>query len=227
MDIRFDLISEYIMFIIQGALYTIFIGLVSALFGVLIGTILALFKVSKNRLLEFASSIYTDIFRGTPVLLQLAFIYYALPQIADITLDPVPAAIITFSLNSGAYLSEVMRAGVQNVDKGQIEAAKSLGVKPINIFFDIIFPQAVRNVLPALVNEFATLIKESSVVSIIGVMDIMRRQQIVSGTTYRFFEPLIIAGIVYYVIVKIVSIMGKYLEGRLNYDNNKKSSQAV
>jgi len=123
--------------------------------------------------------------------------------------------VIAFSLNSGAYVSEVLRAGVSAVDKGQVEAAKALGITPILRMKDIILPQAFRNILPALVNELINLVKESALISIIGGMDLMRRAQVVSTETYTYFTPMLIAAAAYYVLVLIISSFAMVLEKRL------------
>jgi polar amino acid transport system permease protein len=128
------------------------------------------------------------------------------------------AGFITFSMNSGAYISEIIRSGINSVDKGEIEAAKSLGVSNYHIYKDIILKIAFKNSFPALMNEFITLVKESSIASVIGIADLMRRFTIVSSQTYMYFEPLIIVGIIYYVVIKILTIIGKKVEVKLQYD---------
>jgi polar amino acid transport system permease protein len=158
---------------------------------------------------------YTSVFRGTPLILQLLIIYYGAPQILGFEIDPYPAAVATFALNSGAYISEVIRAGIMAIDKGQREAAMALGVPYSKMMKDIIFPQAIKNILPALMNEFITLTKESAIVTIIGVQDIMRSSYIVGGQTYRYFEPILIAGLIYYVMVIILTLLGKLVERRM------------
>ena len=157
-------------------------------------------------------------------------IYFAFPKIIeefingvfnsniDITLTAFAAAIITFSLNSGAYISEIIRSGINSVTKGEVEAAKALGVSKYHIYKDIILPIAFKNSFPALMNEFITLVKESSIVSIIGLQDLMRRQQIVTSQTYMYFEPLIVIGIIYFVVIKILTITARKVEKRLQYD---------
>ena len=162
--------------------------------------------------------VFIDFFRGTPLLFQLAFFHYGIPQITGILPTAYISALIVFSINSSAYLAEILRAGIESIDKGQIEAAHALGVKSWDISFSIIIPQALRNVLPAIMNEFITLVKETSVVSLISLTDLMRRQQIVSAATYRFFEPLLFVGIVYYIMNIILSNIGKALERKLKYD---------
>jgi polar amino acid transport system permease protein len=138
-----------------------------------------------------------------------------------LNINPLIAAIVSLSLNSAAYISEIMRAGIQNVDKGQIEAARSMGVSEKAIAFDITIPQAIRKTMPPLINEIATLVKESSIVYIIGVSDIMFVTNRTIAKTYSYFEPLIIAGVCYYILVKLITYLGKYVEMKLNYDYRK------
>lgn len=222
---NYEKIKDWIPFISKGLGVTLLIAFVAAVFGLIIGILIVL--MSKSKKTAWFSKGYIDIFRGTPVLLQLAFIYFAIPQMvnrlfseSDFTLQitALIAAFLTFSLNSGAYISEIIRSGVNSVDHGEVEAAKALGVSKFNIYKDIIFPNAFRNIFPALMNEFITLVKETSIVSVIGIQDLMRRQQIVSSQTYMYFEPLIIVGIIYYVVIKILSFIGRRIERGLAHD---------
>ena len=144
---------------------------------------------------------YTFIFRGTPLLLQIAIVYYATPQITGYDIPALLAGVITFTLNSGAYISETIRGGILAVDKGQREAALSLGIPYRLMMSDIILPQAIKNILPALINESIALLKDSALVSTIGVADLLRRAQIVGAEKYIYFEPLIFAGVIYYLLV--------------------------
>jgi arginine/lysine/histidine transport system permease protein len=142
-------------------------------------------------------------------------IYYGSPQVFGTQIQPYTAAVLAFALNSGAYISEVIRAGILAIDKGQQEAAMALGVPYGKMMWDIILPQALKNILPALMNEFISLTKESAIVTTIGVMDIMRRAYQVGADQYSFFEPLLIAGAIYYVMVIILTFLGKALERRM------------
>lgn len=204
-----------ILYIIEGMVVTLKYSLVSVLFGLIIGTLLAICKVSKSYALRLFANFYTSIFRGTPLLIQLSIIYFGLPGVIGIKLGVFAAGTIAFSLNSGAYVSEIIRAGMNAVDKGQIEAAKALGIPERLMIKDIILPQAIRNILPSLVNELINLIKESSIISMIGGMDLMRRAQLVSQEHYTYFTPLLIAGFCYYVMVIIISNLAKILEKKL------------
>lgn len=204
-----------IPFIAQGILVTLQFTLISAFFGFLWGIVLALFKISTIKPLYWFANVYTSIFRGTPLLLQIALVYYATPQLTGYDIPALLAGVITFTLNSGAYISETIRGGILAVDKGQKEAALSLGIPYQPMMKDIILPQAVKNILPSLVNESIALLKDSSLVSTIGVVDVLRRAQIVGAEKYIYFEPLLVAGLIYYVLVMLLTWGGSKLERRL------------
>ncbi|TYS17812.1 amino acid ABC transporter permease [Rossellomorea vietnamensis] len=215
MDLDFLQIVPSIPFILNGVWVTLLFVLVSGIVGFIIGTILSLFKIGRIRVLRWIADAYTSIFRGTPLILQLMLIYFATPQLTGYDIPPFLAGMLAFGLNSGAYISEIIRAGIQAVDKGQREAAEALAIPYRPMMKDIILPQALKNILPALMNEYITLTKESAIVSTIGFLDIMRRSQIVSANTYTAFEPLIFAGFIYYVLVMGLTLLGRGLERRL------------
>ncbi|MGG8380077.1 amino acid ABC transporter permease [Bacillus sp. R-CC1] len=215
MNLDFSAITPSIPYILKGLEVTLKIVAVSALAGFILGTLLALCKITRIRALNIAADFYTSIFRGTPLVLQLMIIYFGVPQIIGYEIPAFLAAVLAFSLNSGAYMSEVIRAGIQAVDKGQTEAAMALGVPYGKMMRNIIFPQALKNILPALVNEFATLTKESAVVTVIGATDLMRRAYIVGGETFKYLEPLLFVGLIYYMLVIILTLVGKAIEGRM------------
>ena len=217
MKIDFGVITDYIPYLLGGILVTLEIALAAALLGSLLALVFSLLSRKKG-IVQKLIKVFIDFFRGTPLLFQLAFFHYGIPQITGILPTAYISALIVFSINSSAYLAEILRAGIESIDKGQIEAAHALGVKSWDISFSIIIPQALRNVLPAIMNEFIKLVKETSVVSLISLTDLMRRQQIVSAATYRFFEPLLFVGIVYYIMNIILSNIGKALERKLKYD---------
>lgn len=225
---RYEAIKDWIPYLFGGLSITLLIAVVAAVFGFIIGIVIVVSY--KHHATSWLAKAYIDIFRGTPLLLQLSIIYFAVPQITerilnnmmgfdvDITIASLTAAFITFSLNSGAYISEIIRSGINSVDPGELEAARALGISKYHTFKDIVLPIAFRNSFPALMNEFITLVKESSVVSIIGIKDLMRRQQIVTSQTYMYFEPLIVIGVIYYVVIKILTMVGRQVEVSLAYD---------
>lgn len=204
-----------IFFILQGVFITLKYSVTAVCLGLVIGTVLAICKIVDIKILRIFAHSYTSVFRGTPLLIQLTIIYFGLPGLIGVKLSIFSAGIIAFSFNSGAYVSEIIRAGIAAVDKGQVEAAKALGIPPILRMKDIVLPQAFRKILPALVNELINLIKESALISIIGEMDLMRRAQIVSAETFTFFTPMLTAAAAYYILVLIISSFAMALEKRL------------
>ncbi len=211
----FSKVVPSIPYILQGIGVTLQIVVFATIVGLVLGILLALCKIGSIKPLRWFAEFYTSIFRGTPLVLQLMLIYYAIPQFIGTNIDPIPAAIIAFGLNSGAYVSEIIRAGINAVDKGQQEAAKALGVPYSKMMKDIILPQAMKNILPSLMNEFITLNKESAIVTVIGALDIMRRAYVVGGSTFRYFEPLLIAGVIYYIMTLVLTFLGRSIEKRM------------
>lgn len=211
----FSKVVPSIPYILQGIGVTLQIVIFATIVGLVLGILLALCKIGSIKPLKWFAEFYTSIFRGTPLVLQLMLIYYAIPQFIGTNIDPIPAAIIAFGLNSGAYVSEIIRAGINAVDKGQQEAARALGVPYAKMMKDIILPQAMKNILPSLMNEFITLNKESAIVTVIGALDIMRRAYVVGGDTFRYLEPLLIAGIIYYIMTLVLTFLGKMIEKRM------------
>jgi polar amino acid transport system substrate-binding protein len=212
---KYGNLLKSLAYIPVGIGVTLQYALISVFFGLVIGTILSLFRISSNKLLKTFAICYLSVFRGTPLLLQLSIMYFAMPSLLGIEISAFAAGIIAFSMNSGAYVSENIRAGIESVDRGQFEAAKSLGMPYRLMMQHIIMPQAIRNILPSLVNEAINMVKESSIISVIGVADIMRRANVVSAEQYSYLEPLTVAAICYYILVTLLSLAGKLLEKRL------------
>lgn len=200
----FSFLSKYNMFFINGAKLTLFLAFFTVLFGSILGLLLSLMKLSNSKILKAISSTYIEFVRGTPILVQLYIVYYGLPSLG-IEFPDVLAGIITLSLNSAAYVAEIIRAGISAVDKGQMEAARSLGMSNAQAMRHIIIPQAFKNILPALGNEFIVVVKESSIVSVIGIHELMYNADTVRGNTFRPFEPLIIAALLYFVMTFTLS----------------------
>lgn len=215
MNLDFSQIVPYIPFMLEGIWVTLQLVIVALIFGFILGTLLALVKIMNNRVLRFLADAYTSIFRGTPLILQLMIIYFAVPQLTGYDIPTFLAGVLAFGLNSAAYISEIIRAGIQAVDKGQMEAAMALGIPYKPAMKDLILPQAMKNILPALMNEFITLTKESALVSTISYMDLMRRAQVVGSDIYRNFEPLLFVGLIYYLLVMGLTLIGGKIEKRL------------
>lgn len=210
----FSFLPKYYMFFLNGAKVTLLLSLFTVIIGVVLGVILALMRLSRIAPLKMIATAYIEFIRGTPLLVQLFLFYYGLPKLG-IEFPDVPAlgtafpefmaGVIALSVNSAAYVAETFRAGIQAIDKGQMEAARSLGMPHSMAMRFIILPQAIRNVLPALGNEFIVIIKESSIVSVIGISELMYNADTVRGNSFRPFEPLIIVAIIYFVITFTLS----------------------
>ena len=204
--------AEYVPLIINGIGITLLFTFFSMIAGFVLGTLLTLVKVSGQKIPVALANAYTSVFRGTPLLVQLFLIYYATPQLTGYSITALEAAVLTFGLNAAAYISEIMRGGIMSVNKGQMEASISLGVPYKLTMQKIIFPQALKMILPSLVNEAIGLLKTSSLVAMIGVTDIMRGAQMIQNITYRAFEPYLLAAITYYILVMILTLFANKLE---------------
>jgi polar amino acid transport system permease protein len=207
------------MFFINGAKFTIILAFFTVLFGVILGLLLAMMRISKNKVLNIIATAYVEFIRGTPLMVQIFIIYYALPDLIGVNLPEMLSAIMALAINSGAYVSEIIRAGIQAVDKGQMEAARSLGMPYGMAMRYIIIPQAIKNILPALGNEFVVVIKESSVVSVIGIKELMYNADTVRGNTFKPFEPLMVAALMYFIMTFTLSkLMGRFERRLKNSD---------
>lgn len=205
----------YLPLYFKGAGYTLALSFFSIIIGVALGSLLAIAKMSKNPFLKKPASAYIQLVRGTPMLVQLFIIYYGL-YVINIELPDFMSGVITIALNSAAYIAEIIRAGIQAVDKGQMEAARSIGMSYKKAMRKIIYPQALKNILPTLGNEFVTLIKESSIISVVGMNDLMYNAQVVAGATFSPFLPYVIVAVFYFFMTtgasKIVNTYEKRLQ---------------
>jgi polar amino acid transport system permease protein len=206
---------QNITFIGSGIALTLGLTFGSLLIGLVIGTLLAILRQVRG--LRFIINRYISIARGTPLLLQLSFFYFAIPGIFGVTLSILTAGIISFGFNSSAYIAEIFRSGIEALPKGQFEAAQTLRIPTWLMWKDIILPQVIRNVFPALINEMIALLKETALISTIGGMDLMRRAQSVASEQFSYFGPLCIAGAFYYLTILLIEFAGKQVEKRNRY----------
>ncbi|MDK2918361.1 MAG: arginine/lysine/histidine transport system permease protein [Candidatus Petromonas sp.] len=211
----FAFLAKYYQFYLRGTGVTLFISFFGVICGVILGTLLALMRLSKNKVLNKLAQSYISFVRGTPLLVQLYMVYYGLPRLVGMDLPSIGLGITAVSLNSAAYVAEIIRAGIQSIDKGQMEAARSLGMTHRMAMRYIIIPQAFKNILPALGNEFIILIKESAIISIVGIHDLMYNTDTLRGITYKPFMPLVYASIIYFLITFTLSKLLAIVEGRL------------
>lgn len=206
-------------YIFEGLFNTLLIAFFAVIIGIVIGILIALvrhnYEVNKKlRVLNIIVTWYVNIIRGTPVLLQLMIIYYVIFKSVDISI--IIVGVIAFGLNSGAYVSEIIRSGINSIDKGQMEAGLSLGLSYNKTMFYIIMPQAIKNIMPALGNEFITLIKETSTGAYIGIMELTKASDIIASRTYDYFFPLLIIAIIYLLLTLGLTKLVNVLERRLN-----------
>ncbi|HCY7397091.1 TPA: ABC transporter permease subunit [Staphylococcus aureus] len=209
-------ISKYGSFFLKGIKITILISLIGVALGSILGAFVALMKLSKIKIISWIASIYIEILRGTPMLVQVFIVFFGITAALGLDISALVCGTIALVINSSAYIAEIIRAGINAVDKGQMEAARSLGLNYRQTMKSVIMPQAIKNILPALGNEFVTLIKESSIVSTIGVGEFMFNAQVVQGISFDPFTPLIVAAALYFVLTFVLTRIMNMIEGRLN-----------
>ena len=221
----FEAAFRYMDMFVDGLICTVSLSALTVIFGFILALVLALMRMSKFRPLKFVSAAYVEIFRATPLLVQLFIVYHILlaglelptwKLFGFIRFERFIPGVIALSLNSGAYLSEIIRSGIQSIDGGQSEAARSLGMPPWKTMQHVVLPQAIKNILPAIANEFVTIIKESSICYTIGVQEIMSAVTNVKAATFSIGEPLIIAACVYFCLTFPTSKIIAYFERRMS-----------
>ena len=214
------LIVKYGSNFVSGLASTLELALLSVAVGCIIGALVAIMRLCPYKLINLVATVYTEVVRDTPLLLQLYFFYFLLPDLFPaLRLSRFTCICVALIFNSGAYMSEVFRSGIQSIDRGQTEAARSLGLSATQTMIRIVLPQAFKNVLPAMCNEFVAITKETSLASTFYVGDLMTQYQTISGKTYMVIEPLIIIGAIYFVITFTMSKLIAVLERRLQ-DND-------
>jgi len=213
--LNFSFLGKYSEYYIKGTEITIVLAFFAVLFGTLLGLTLTLLRRSKIKPISYIATAYVEFVRGTPLLVQIYIIYIGLPKLIGIDMPDMTVGAVALALNSGAYISEIIRAGIDAVDKGQMEAARSLGMSQRLAMSEIIIPQAFKNILPALGNEFVSIIKESSMVSVIGVAELMYNAGIVRGNTALGLEPVIVAAVIYFILTFSLTRVLGYVERRM------------
>lgn len=212
--------------VVQGLQNTLLIAINGLIIGIVIGTLIATVRVLPKykrlpKVLNAICSVYVSLFRGTPMVVQLLVFYYVLLPIIGVHITGVQVAMVVFGLNSGAYISEIMRSGIQSVDSGQLEAGRAVGLSFGVTMVKIVIPQAVKNILPTLGNEFISLIKETSVVSFVGAADLYVAFSYIGSNSYEFMVPYLVMAMIYIVLVLIISLLIKLLERSLNRSDRR------
>ena len=216
MELNFKLIEDAIPLLLAGAGITLEITAMSVGFGLLIGMIIGVARLASIKPVRYAANFYVDFIRGTPLLVQIFLVYFALPTIIGQRIDPFFAAICACSINSGAYIAEIFRAGIQSIDKGQMEAGRSLGMTWYQTMRYVIMPQAFKRIIPPLGNEFIAMLKDSSLVSVIGFEELTRRGQLIIARTYASFEIWLAVAVIYHTmsltVARLVGLMERRFE---------------
>ena len=217
--------NGYVM-ALEGLKNTLIIAVIGLIIGIVIGTLIATVRVLPKykrlpRVLNAICSFYVELFRGTPIVVQLLIFYYVLLPLLGIRIPSLNVATLVFGLNSGAYISEIMRSGIQSVDPGQMEAGRAVGLSFGVTMMKIVIPQAIKNILPTLGNEFIALIKETSVVSFVGVTDLYKSFNTIGTNSYEFMVPYIAMALVYIVLVLIISMLIRWMERSLKKSDRR------
>ncbi len=210
---------KYRSYYFTGIKITLLLSFGALVIGTTLGSLLSLARLSKNKFLQFIARVYIEVVRGTPMMVQISLVYFGSYVLLGIDIDGFVAALIAVALNSTAYVAEIIRSGIQSIDKGQTEASRSLGLSSSQTMRHIILPQAIKNILPTLGNEFVTLIKETSVASTIGVADLMYASKIVQSTSFQPFTPLVIVAVIYFVFTFTLSQLVAFFERRLAHND--------
>lgn len=213
------ILSKYGSLFLEGIRLTLLLALVAVCFGTVLGTVLAIMKRAHFKPLSWLATAYIEVFRGTPLLLQLYLFYFLVPELVPWEPGKFTCVSVALVLNTSAYVSEIIRAGIQAVDIGQTEAARSLGLNAFQTMYKVVLPQAMRNILPALGNEFVTDIKETSLASTFFLGELMSAYRTINGATYITLEPLIIVGVIYFCLTFTLSKLVGLMERRLRHDN--------
>jgi His/Glu/Gln/Arg/opine family amino acid ABC transporter permease subunit len=213
-----NLWNKYNYVYINGLIGTLWLAAITVFIATILGTIIAIMKLSKIKVLDIITTAYIGILRGTPILLQLYFFWLLLPKILSFNLSDTACIMVALIVNASSYVAEVIRAGIQAVDKGQTEAAKSLGLSNWNMMQKIILPQAVKNILPALGNEYITMVKQTSLASVFFVQELMTSYKTVQSATFLAIPSLVIVGIIYFVVTSVLSKGLSIFEMRLQND---------
>lgn len=210
-----DIIMSALPFLIKGLQVTLYIFIIAILLGFLIGLVVALMRLAPIKILNWIAKFYVDAIRGTPFIVQLFFIYFGVNSLNLISLNNTTAGIITVAINAGAYFAEIIRAGIQSIDKGQTEAARSIGFTSSQTMRYVVLPQAFRRMLPTITNQSIISLKDTSLLSIIGIADLTQQGQIQAAATFEAFKIWLTVGVVYFIIIYLLTLLANFVERRI------------
>jgi len=210
-----DIISAAIPMLLKGLQVTLYIFVIAIILGFLIGLVIALLRLAPSKILNWISKIYVDAIRGTPFIVQLFFIYFGVNSLQLISLNSTTAGIVTVAINAGAYFAEIIRAGIQSIDKGQTEAARSIGFTGAQTMRYVVLPQAFRRMLPTITNQSIISLKDTSLLSVIGIADLTQQGQIQASATFEAFKIWLVVGIIYFIIIYLLTLLANFIERRI------------
>lgn len=225
-----NILTKYHVMLLNGAKITLIVSILTIFFGLILGTLMAFMKMSKIAPLRWLANVYVEFIRGTPVLVQISIVFYGLPMmgidipsimVGSVDISRLVSGIVALTINTTAYVCEIVRSGIQSIDKGQTEGALALGMTNVRTRFCIVLPQAMKNILPALGNEFITIIKTSSQVSVIGIAELMYAADTIRGISFQPMAPLILVALIYFVITFIFSLILKWVEKFMRRSSKK------
>jgi glutamine transport system permease protein len=211
---RVDIIVSALPMLLKGLQVTLYIFLIAIILGFLIGLVIALLRLAPLRVLNLIAKGYVDAIRGTPFIVQLFFIYFGVNSLQVISLNSTTAGIITVAINAGAYFAEIIRAGIQSIDKGQTEAARSIGFTGAQTMRYIVLPQAFRRMLPTITNQSIISLKDTSLLSVIGIADLTQQGQIQASATFEAFKIWLAVGVIYFIIIYMLTLLANFVERR-------------
>jgi polar amino acid transport system permease protein len=210
-----DIIVAALPLLLKGLQVTLYIFVIAIILGFLIGLLVALLRLAPIKILNWIAKVYVDAIRGTPFIVQLFFIYFGVNSLNLISLDSTTAGIITVAINAGAYFAEIIRAGIQSIDKGQTEAARSIGFTGAQTMRYIVLPQAFRRMLPTITNQSIISLKDTSLLSVIGIADLTQQGQIQASATFEAFKIWLAVGVIYFIIIYLLTLIANFIERRV------------
>ena len=212
--IGMDIISAALPMLLKGLQVTLYIFVIAIIIGFLVGLVIALFRLAPIKILNWIAKAYVDAIRGTPFIVQLFFIYFGINSLQIVSLNSTTAGIITVAINAGAYFAEIIRAGIQSIDKGQTEAARSIGFTGAQTMRYIILPQAFRRMLPTITNQSIISLKDTSLLSVIGIADLTQQGQIQASATFEAFKIWLAVGVIYFIVIYLLTLLANFVERR-------------
>ncbi|MGG0411727.1 amino acid ABC transporter permease [Peribacillus simplex] len=210
-----DIIVAALPILLKGLQVTLYIFVIAIILGFLIGLLVALLRLAPIKILNWIAKVYVDAIRGTPFIVQLFFIYFGVNSLNLISLDSTTAGIITVAINAGAYFAEIIRAGIQSIDKGQTEAARSIGFTSTQTMRYVVLPQAFRRMLPTITNQSIISLKDTSLLSVIGIADLTQQGQIQASATFEAFKIWLAVGVIYFIIIYLLTLIANFIERRV------------